>query len=136
MIIDAINGVWSKISQETSQNCKKGFYWHKFLWWWRWEKKLPIYVSKNFVKIKCWFIIERERREKFWATSWRKHFCRYCLQAFRKVEKLKCRFTGCLVNKDTRCKRNLNNLNSKILKETFSNNLRFMRIWKYIGSRK
>ena len=26
----------------------------------------------------------------------RKHFCRYCLQAFRTAEKLKCRITDCL----------------------------------------
>ena len=25
----------------------------------------------------------------------RKHFCRYCLQAFRTVEKLKCRIKDC-----------------------------------------
>ena len=50
----------------------------------------------------------------------RKHFCRYCLQAFRIAEKLKCHIKDCFginVKQTIRCLRKLNMLNSKILKE-------------------
>ena len=51
----------------------------------------------------------------------RKHFCRYCLQAFGTVEKLKCHIKDCFkingIKKQLRCLRRVNILNSKIFEE-------------------
>ena len=54
-----------------------------------------------------------------YISSWKKKKFRYCLQAFRTVEKLKCDIKGCfklMVNELFRCLK-INILISKILEE-------------------
>ena len=50
----------------------------------------------------------------------RKHFCRYCLQAFSSEEILKCHIIDCLklmANKELKRLKKVNMLNSKIMKD-------------------
>ena len=56
----------------------------------------------------------------------RKYFCRYCLQAFRTVEKLKCHVKYCfkINGKQTiKMPKKMNMLNSKFMKEKQSHHL-------------
>ena len=99
------------------------------------NEKYPIYVSKICCEKKtCWLIIDRGRNKKHYVLindfnrfvydhtlyCRRKHFCRYCLQAFIREEILKSHIESCfkINGKQTFTMfKKMNMLNLKILKE-------------------
>ena len=86
--------------------------------------KHPIYVSNKCCEdthVDLLLIGEGEKKmHDHTLHCGRKHFCCYCLQAFRTAEKLKCHIKDCFKingNKPLRCLRRVNILNSRILEE-------------------
>ena len=94
--------------------------------------KYPIYVSKKCCEDKHVHLLLIGEGEKIQILikdfnpfmlghtlhRRRKHFCRYCVQAFRTAEKLKLKILlKLMVNKLLRCLRKVNILNSKFMEE-------------------
>ena len=94
--------------------------------------KYPIYVSKKCCEDKHVNLLLIGEGEKIQILNKdfnpfmyghtlhrrRKHFCRYCVQAFRTAEKLKLKILlKLMVNKLLRCPRRVNILNSKFMEE-------------------